>query len=50
MQKPIARNQPVKSKLQKAAAALGSVKTEKKAEASRKNGRKGGRPKKVWNS
>jgi hypothetical protein len=28
-----------------AAVALGSIKTEKKAEAARKNGKKGGRPK-----
>jgi len=30
-----------------AAVALGSIKTKKKAEAARKNGKKGGRPKKL---
>jgi len=33
--------------LSAAAAALGRVKSERKAEASRRNGRKGGRPKKA---
>lgn len=31
----------------KFAVALGSIKSEKKAESSRKNGKKGGRPKKL---
>jgi hypothetical protein len=33
-------------RFQKAASILGSIKTEKKAKSSRKNGKKGGRPRK----
>lgn len=39
-------DESVKRKRQKAAAILGSIRTEKKAIAARKNGEKGGRPKK----
>lgn len=35
------------SEISKAAAALGSIRTERKASASRENGRKGGRPRKA---
>ena len=35
-----------KKEIKKFASYLGSIKTERKANASRKNGRKGGRPKK----
>jgi hypothetical protein len=37
----------VEKKKNPSAVALGSIKTEKKAAASRENGKKGGRPKKI---
>ena len=38
----------MKNKIKKVMSYLGSIKTRKKAHASRENGKKGGRPKKVF--